>query len=141
VGNELAKWMTFSMDFSKWALEAGYPTMRSGMAKAPFDTLGDTLRGTKGIFMDIYRQPKKLLEAIDTITAVTINQTVTAANASQSMIVMFPLHKGADGFMSQKQLKILLPSLKKVCLGLNRSRHHAHAVRRGKLQLTPGKRQ
>jgi uroporphyrinogen-III decarboxylase len=85
------------------------------LAKAPFDTIGDTLRGTKGIIRDIFRQPEKLLEAIDVVTDFTIKQTIESANATQAISAMFPLHKGADGFMSPKQFeKFYWPSLKKV---------------------------
>ena len=119
IGNELARYMLFMVDFNKWALEAGFPVGRGGMAKAPFDTLGDTLRGTKGIITDMYRQPDKLLEAIDVITKITIDQTLAAANASRAYAVTFPLHKGADGFMSQKQFeKFYWPSLRKVIWAL-----------------------
>lgn len=119
IGNELSRWMKVTGEFGKWALEAGYPMGRGGMAKAPFDTLGDTLRGTKGIVSDMYRQPEKLLEALDVIADITIAQTLASANASKAYMVMFPLHKGADGFMSQKQFdKFYWPSLKKVILAL-----------------------
>ena len=33
----------------------------------PFDAIGDTLRGTRGIVMDMYRQPEKLLQAMEAI--------------------------------------------------------------------------
>ncbi len=119
IGNELSRWMAVNAEFGKWGLAAGYPMGRGGMAKAPFDTLGDTLRGTKGIISDMYRQPDKLLEAIEVITNITIDQTLASANAGMSYMVMFPLHKGADGFMSQKQFeKFYWPSLKKVILAL-----------------------
>jgi uroporphyrinogen-III decarboxylase len=85
------------------------------MAKAPFDTLGDTLRGTQGIIFDMYRQPDKLLAAIDVITRLTIEAAINAVNASGGFSVMFPLHKGADGWMSDKQFQTFYwPSLKKV---------------------------
>ena len=119
IGNEMARYLVTIGDFNKWALESGHLIARSVMAKAPFDTLGDTLRGTRGIITDMYRQPDKLLEAIGVITDITINQTLTAASASRAVTVMFPLHKGADGFMSQKQFeKFYWPSLKKVILAL-----------------------
>jgi len=50
------------------------------------------------------------------VTEFTIRQTVASANATQAISAMFPLHKGADGFMSPKQFeKFYWPSLKKVC--------------------------
>jgi coproporphyrinogen III oxidase len=42
------------------------------MSDAPFDTYRDSMRGTTGIFFDMYRQPEKLLEAMDVITPISI---------------------------------------------------------------------
>lgn len=121
VGKELSTWSKVIGDFSRWAQESGYPAIRMTFCKAPFDTIGDTLRGTKGIIRDMYRRPEKLLEAIDVVADFTIRQTVAAANASKAFVAMFPLHKGADGFMSPKQFETFYwPSLKKVVQGLIR---------------------
>jgi uroporphyrinogen-III decarboxylase len=87
--------------------------------KAPFDTIGDTLRGTQGIIMDMYRQPEKLLEALDKIALLTVASAVSAVNASGGCSVFMPLHKGDDAFMSNKQFeRFYWPTLKKVVLGL-----------------------
>jgi uroporphyrinogen-III decarboxylase len=120
VGKEFPKWQAVVAECTREAQEAGVPSTRGvGLAKAPFDTIGDTLRGTKGIFMDMYRQPEKLLKAIDVITDLTIDSLVSRANASRVATVGFPLHKGADGFMSAKQFETFYwPSLRKVCLAL-----------------------
>ncbi len=115
VGKELAAWAKVIAEFSQWAMESGFPVGRMLFAKAPFDTIGDTLRGTKGIVRDMFRQPEKLIEAMDVVADFTIRQTVAAANASKALTAIFPLHKGSDGFMSQKQFeKFYWPSLKKV---------------------------
>jgi len=115
IGKELSVWAKMIAEFNAWAQESGYPAGKLLLAKAPFDTIGDTLRGTKGIIRDMFRQPEKLLEAIDAVTDFTIKQTIEAANAAQAISAMFPLHKGADGFMSPKQFeKFYWPSLKKV---------------------------
>jgi uroporphyrinogen-III decarboxylase len=119
VGNELAVWSKVIGEFGQWAQQSGYPATRMSFAKAPFDTIGDTLRGTKGIVKDMYRRPEVLLEAIDAVTDFTIRQTIASANASKAYMAIFPLHKGADGFMSPKQFeKFYWPSLKKVCEAL-----------------------
>ena len=81
VGKELAQWTQVIGEFSLWAMSEGYPAGRMVFAKAPFDTIGDTLRGTKGIIRDMFRRPEKLLEAIDVVTEFTIKQTVEQANA------------------------------------------------------------
>ena len=94
----------------------GFPSAISGnFAKAPFDTLGDTLRGTAGIMKDMYRRPDKVLEACDKIADLTIKAILSSPGISRGFMVMYPLHKGADGWMSQKQFETFYwPSLKKV---------------------------
>jgi uroporphyrinogen-III decarboxylase len=114
VGNELLKFMQVMGEFSRKTLEAGYPAARGGMAKAPFDIIGDTLRGTQGVMFDIFRRPDTLLEAIDVVTKLQIESVITSVNASKGLSAMFPLHKGADGWMSDKAFqKFYWPSLKK----------------------------
>jgi uroporphyrinogen-III decarboxylase len=93
----------------------GYPVAFGAFCKAPFDTLGDTLRGTQPILKDMYRRPGKLLEALDVVADFTIKSVLTAPNISNVFMITYPLHKGADGWMSQKQFDTFYwPSLKKV---------------------------
>jgi hypothetical protein len=97
----------------------GLRSTTGGFTKAPFDILGDTLRGTRGIMLDMYRQPGKLLEAMERITPIAIDMGIRNANANNNPLVFIPLHKGADGFMSNKDFeKFYWPSLKAVLLGL-----------------------
>ncbi len=89
--------------------------MGGGFAKAPFDTLGDTLRGTSAIMKDMFRRPEKLLKALDVIADLQINTILKSSYADRLTTVMYPLHKGADGWMSQKQFDTFYwPPLKKV---------------------------
>jgi hypothetical protein len=97
----------------------GLPNTIGGFTKAPFDTLGDTLRGTRGIMLDMYRQPDKVLAAMETLIPIAIDQGVRNANSGNNPFVFIPLHKGADGFMSNRDFeKFYWPSLKAVLLGL-----------------------
>jgi hypothetical protein len=64
-GEELQKRTAITAEFVKQGLESGYPIARGVLGKAPFDIIGDTLRGTQGIMKDMYRQPDKLLEAME----------------------------------------------------------------------------
>jgi len=115
-GRELSKWMGSIFQFTREGMELGFPPMASGaFCKAPFDNLGDTLRGTKGIMMDMYRQPGKLIEAMDVLADMTIQSVISTLNATKGLAAMFPLHKGADGWMSDRQFETLYwPSLKKI---------------------------
>lgn len=116
ISQELGKWASKMGPFAAKGISLGFPkSMMGGLAKAPFDTLGDTLRGTKGIMMDMYRKKDKILAAVDVIADLQIEASITAANATKSLMIVFPLHKGADGWMSEKQFdELYWPSLKKV---------------------------
>jgi hypothetical protein len=116
IGQELGRWGAKIGPFMAKGLSLGFPrSFMGGLAKAPFDTLGDTLRGTKGIMMDMYRQPAQVLAAIDAIADLAIEAAIAGANSSRALSIVFPLHKGADGWMSEKQFDTFYwPSLKKV---------------------------
>ena len=118
-GGEALKWAGAMGGADSELATLGYPNILGGFTKAPFDVIGDTLRGTKGVMLDIYRQPDKLLEAIEAITQLMINMGVGAAQINQKPLIFIPLHKGADGFLSDEQFKkFYWPTLEKVILGL-----------------------
>ena len=77
------------------------------------------MRGTRGIVKDMFRQPEKLLAALDKVATMMINLGLESARLGGYPVVGFPLHKGADGFMSDAQFRTFYwPSLLKVCQGL-----------------------
>ena len=43
----------------------GIPQTAGGATKAPYDILGDTMRGTRGLMLDKFRQPEKVKAAMD----------------------------------------------------------------------------
>jgi uroporphyrinogen-III decarboxylase len=115
VGKEYQKIMKIMAESGPSGAAHGYPVAFGAFSKAPFDTLGDTLRGTSPILKDMYRRPGKLLEALDVVADYTIDSLLNAPNVSSIFMVTYPLHKGADGWMSQKQYETFYwPSLKKV---------------------------
>jgi hypothetical protein len=118
-GGEALKWAGALGAVSGELASLGYPEFWAGFSKAPFDTIGDTLRGTKGIMLDIYRQPKKLLDALEALVPLMVKLGAGAAQMTGKPIVFIPLHKGADGFLSDEQYaKFYWPTLRKVILGL-----------------------
>ncbi len=115
VGKEYQKMMKAMAGFGPTGVANGYPSTFGAFCKAPFDTLGDTLRGTQAILKDMYRRPDKLLEALDIVADYTINSILGSPNIANIVTVTYPLHKGADGWMSDKQFDTYYwPSLKKV---------------------------
>jgi hypothetical protein len=113
-GEAMEQWQKKLMVVSKEAAEAGFPAGRGGMGIAPFDIIGDFLRGTQGIAIDMFRQPEKLMACIDIIYDQIVPRMINQINASGGFSVMFPLHRGDDAFMSRKQFeKFYWPTLKK----------------------------
>ncbi|HLB27629.1 MAG TPA: uroporphyrinogen decarboxylase family protein [Dehalococcoidales bacterium] len=124
-GEEGRKWEGKVTAANRRLTELGYPDLRAiggPPGGAPFDTIGDNLRGQRGIALDMYKRPEKLLEAINMITTKRlqrIRQSKTNPRVSGSPVIGFALHKGADGFMSDKQFRTFYwPSLRAVILAL-----------------------
>ena len=118
-GNELMKMLGEVGQTMGMIAAEGYPGMGLNIVKTPFDYLGDTLRGTKGILMDMYRHPNELLAATQAYVPVLINSIVGASDRGNAPACMYVLHKGADGFMSQAQFeKFYWPTWKQVMMAL-----------------------
>jgi uroporphyrinogen-III decarboxylase len=89
------------------------------MAAAPFDHFADVLRGTQGIARDMFRQPKKLHEAMEAYLNLSIKTTIKNFPMTASPICMMPLHKGDDTFMSDKQFaEFYWPYLRRLFLAM-----------------------
>jgi len=118
-GAEALKWAMVIGGLNGELATLGFPNILGGFTKAPFDTIGDTLRGTRGIIMDMYRQPEKLLQALEAMTPIMIGMGLGSAQQTGNPQIFIPLHKGADGFLSDEQFKkFYWPTLKAVMLGL-----------------------
>ncbi|MCJ7813185.1 hypothetical protein MUP95_07720 [bacterium] len=69
--------------------------------------------------IDMYRRSDKLLEAMERLTPLLIEEAIGAAKSSGCPVILMPLHKGTDGFMSNDQFKTFYwPTLKRVMMGL-----------------------
>jgi len=97
----------------------GFPGYYQAMCKAPFDILSDTLRGTRGMMIDMYRRPEKVVAACERLVPVVLDWVFKRERDLTTPVIMLPLHKGADGFMSDEQVRTFYwPSLRAVLLGL-----------------------
>lgn len=118
-GSEALKWIGTVAGYGAEMAAAGFPGFFGGGTKVPFDTIGDTLRGTRGIMLDMYRQPDKLIRAMEQFTPIMVKMGVANAKVNGCPIVFIPLHKGADGFLSEEQFrKFYWPCFKELMLGL-----------------------
>jgi hypothetical protein len=108
------------MEVGHLAVTRGYPSMFGGlMAQAPYDYFADMMRGTRGIAVDLYRQPEKLLEAIEIQQNLTIKTAIKDYPMTGCPICIMPLHKGDDTFMSDEQFEeFYWPSLRNVFLAM-----------------------
>jgi hypothetical protein len=118
-GAEALKWAMAMGGLNGELSSLGFPNILGGFTKAPFDTIGDTLRGTRGIMVDMYRQPDKLLKAMEALVPIMIGMGIGSMQQTGNPQIFIPLHKGADGFLSDEQFKkFYWPTLRKVMLGL-----------------------
>lgn len=118
-GNEAIRLATYSRRFAEKAKQEGIPLQFGSMTQAPFDTLGDFLRGTKGLMIDMYRRPEKVIKACEKLLPYMFDMAVGPAKASGNPRVFIPLHKGLDGFMSLEQFKkFFWPTLRDLMVAL-----------------------
>lgn len=83
--------------------EAGVPGAIAGILKAPFDIIGDKLRGYLGLTMDMFTQPDKVLRACDALMPhLYWLANATADPASQAPIGYW-MHRGCVPFVRPDQ--------------------------------------
>lgn len=106
------KMLTPAMMASK---AAGFPSFMNFGGLAPFDIVGDLLRGSKGIMTDMYRRPEAVIAACEKLLPFIINGTLSIADRFDTPLIGLPLHKGDDYHMSPDQFKkFYWPTLKEM---------------------------
>ena len=143
-----AEWDTAWRNCVKEIEDKGYPAITLIGGQAPFDFFSDHLRGMKGIMLDMYRQPEKLLAAMDRILPVLLQRIKTMPKLSGNTLVFMGPHRGAEGFMSLKQFeKFYWPGLKATIMAVIESGFTPYVLWEGDytsrlkylLELPPGK--
>jgi uroporphyrinogen-III decarboxylase len=87
--------------------------------EAPFDLMSDTQRGMRGIMLDLYRRPEKLLAAQEKVLHFELEHAIDFSRATGINVCFIPLHRGSDGFMSLSQFeRFYWPQLKALMVGL-----------------------
>lgn len=115
----LPAWAKANAETTEAAKAKGFPMFRGGLAVAPFDVFADSLRGTHGIVMDMYRQPDKIHEGMELVLPGLLSGAVAMADAADCPVIMMPLHKGDDSFMSDKQFEVFYwPTFRRLLLGM-----------------------
>ena len=119
-GEEIQRWFAALGNYNeRMKTKFGIPTAYGSFGYAPFDMLGDTLRGTVPIFEDLYDRPEELLEAVDRMLPIAIEGTVGSCPDPDRPFVWIWLHKGIDSFMSDEFFKkFYWPTLQKYIFAL-----------------------
>jgi len=111
--------------YSKSMKKRGNPVVNQPIAQAPFDMVSDSLRGMRGAMLDMFRNPEELKRTCDILVEPTLagvdNSVLSFGDLDEDaiMICFMPLHRGADGFMSNDQFEeFYWPGLTKVMEGM-----------------------
>jgi hypothetical protein len=108
-----------TMGYIMEMMNLGFPITWSPVTYPAFDWISDAFRGMKGAMLDMYQVPEKLLAAVDMFTPLTIGGCIMMAKQTGNKGVFIPLHRGAGGFMSDKQFaRFYWPCFKALLLGL-----------------------
>ncbi len=93
--------------------ESGTVGAIAGILKAPFDILADKLRGYKGLCMDLFRQPNKVLAACEALAPHLLKVALMGADPDQNVPIGLWMHRGCVPFISPDQFqKYYWPTLK-----------------------------
>jgi uroporphyrinogen-III decarboxylase len=118
-GEKSAQISSYSNKFAGEVKEAGFPMQTGGFSQAPFDTLGDYFRGTRGLMLDMYRRPDKVIAACEKLLPIMLEMAINGFKASGNPRIFIPIHKGIDGFMSEDQFKkFFWPTLRELFIAL-----------------------
>jgi uroporphyrinogen-III decarboxylase len=92
----------------------GFPQFFLGFSAAPFDVLGDSMRGTRGVLTDLYRCPEMVLKACDKILDL---MPIPDIPLGAPPLILMPLHKGDDTHISLKQFETFYwPTFKEIMI-------------------------
>lgn len=95
--------------------ESGTVSAISGILKAPFDILADKLRGYKGLCMDMYRQPDKVLAACEALAPHLLHVALSGADPDKNVPIGLWMHRGCVPFLAPSQFeKFFWPTLKQI---------------------------
>ncbi len=119
VGRMISEWRKHIPNINQEIEKLGFPVGGMGAGGAPFDQVMNSLRGMPGTMLDMYRQPDKLHELIDTFLQRSLARIAAMPYRDDHPRVFMATHRGSDGFMSHKQFEeFYWPGLKQVILAV-----------------------
>ncbi len=95
--------------------DSGTVSAISGILKGPFDIIADKLRGYKGLCMDMYRQPEKVLAACRAMAPHLLHVALSGADPDKNVPIGLWMHRGCVPFLSPDQFeKFYWPTLREI---------------------------
>jgi len=116
-----AQWLQEAVSSAQRLAALGFPPLPfvGYLVEAPFDFMADTLRGMRGVFLDMMRIPDKLLAAQEKVQRFQIEYAVNTAAATGMKACFIPMHRGTDEFMSLAHFeRFYWPQFKELVLTL-----------------------
>lgn len=83
--------------------ECGMPGAIAGIFKAPFDIIGDKLRGYMGLTMDMYERPEKVLKACEALMPHLHWVAAATADPASQLPIGYWMHRGCVPFVRPDQ--------------------------------------
>jgi hypothetical protein len=104
--------------------ESGTVSAISGILKAPFDILGDKLRGFTGLTMDLFQQPEKVLAACEALMPHLLHTALGGADPEKNVPIAIWMHRGCVPFIRPEWFREMYwPTLKPIIEELHRRGH------------------
>ena len=100
----MAMWnyfIAFGGQAAALASESGTPSAIAGIFKAPFDIIGDKLRGYIGLTMDMMTQPEKVMKACEALMPHLYNTALSSADPNGQLPIGYWMHRGCTPFVSK----------------------------------------
>lgn len=95
--------------------ESGTVSAIAGCLKAPFDILGDKLRGFVPLCVDLHRQPDKVQAACEALMPHMMFNALAGADPEKNVPIGFWMHRGCVPFISPEQFeRFYWPTLKPI---------------------------
>jgi hypothetical protein len=91
----------FGPQCEKLKKECGTVPAIAGILKAPFDILGDKLRGYMGLTMDMLTQPEKVLKACEALMPHLFHIALATSDSERQVPVGYWMHRGCVPFVAQ----------------------------------------
>ena len=114
----------FGPQIDKLKSESGTVSAIAGIFKAPFDIIGDKLRGYIGLSMDMITQPEKVLAACEALMPHLYNVALNSADPNHQVPIGFWMHRGCVPFISPDQFNShYWPTLKPIIEELWKNGH------------------